>query len=212
MRICVFIPHFSTFFSFFTALLPHSSITDVVLSHARSPSSLLLKVSFSLLRASFAPLISSAMSLSFFLTFVCWSFKCWFIQEKGKSPLRVLIYTSYTRSESLHSPTLLMFPAQLWSTLLWPHPHATEEWEFCLTCREVQASTKQRARDILFVLSSEGYLQRYPFLHPGSPLTVLLWVRTSGFSKPALTSTEKVPSVLLSWLPCNTSYLTELEA
>lgn len=212
MRICVFIPHFSTFFSFFTALLPHSSITDVVLSHARSPSSLLLKVSFSLLRASFAPLISSAMSLSFFLTFVCWSFKCWFIQEKGKSPLRVLIYTSYTRSESLHSPspTNVPCPAMKHSTVATP---TRDRGVRVLSHMQRSASKhKTESQGHSFVLSSEGYLQRYPFLHPGSPLTVLLWVRTSGFSKPALTSTEKVPSVLLSWLPCNTSYLTELEA
>lgn len=166
MRICVFVPHFSTFFSFFTALLPHSSITDVVLSHARSPSSLLLKVSFSLLRASFAPLISSAMSLSFFFTFVCWSFKCWFIQEKGKSPLRVLIYTSYTRSESLHSPspTNVPCPAMKHSTVATP---TRDRGVRVLSHMQISASKhKTESQGQSFVLSSEGYLQKISVFTP----------------------------------------------
>lgn len=57
--IYVSIPHLSTFFSSFTVLLPLSSITDIVLSNTRSPLSLLLKVSFYLYSASFAPLSSS---------------------------------------------------------------------------------------------------------------------------------------------------------
>lgn len=116
--IYVFIRYLSSFFSFFTVLHPLSSITDVVFSYTRSPLSP-LKVS------SFAHLSSSAIFFPFSLLFVCPSCWCWFIQEQGKSPLLIFIRTSYTVSQSLRSPALLMFPplisGQPWSTLPWPH-------------------------------------------------------------------------------------------
>lgn len=61
---------FLLFFSFFTVLLPLSSITDMVFSYTRSPLFLLLKANFSLHSASFAPLSSSAIFFPFSHLFV----------------------------------------------------------------------------------------------------------------------------------------------
>lgn len=102
----------------------------------------------------------------FFFTFVCWSFKCWFIQEKGKSPLRVLIYTSYTRSESLHSPspTNVPCPAMKHSTVATP----TRDRGVRVLSHMQRSARKHKteSQGHSFVLSSEGYLQKISVFTP----------------------------------------------
>lgn len=95
-----------SFQTYFFSSPPFSSITDMVLSHS----------SFSSFKCKFLSLqciICFALLLCYllpFFPFVYWSFKRWFIQEKGKSPLLMFIYAPYTVSQCLLSPGLLMFP------------------------------------------------------------------------------------------------------
>lgn len=159
------------------------------------------------------PLLSSSL----FPSFVCWSFKCWFTQEKGKSPLLILsaICTSYTVSQSLRSPALLMFPSSSICPVMKHSSVATHdrrEWELGLTCREVQASAKTRARDFLLQyklwerLSAMIFVFRPRFSLNG--LTVCLHITVLIAS--SNDSEEEVPWMLLSGLPCNASYVTEV--